>query len=385
MTPRTGPTQSAALGRLPELDILRGAAIVAVVYLHAYFSPWDVTSHREKTAMHVIHLFAHGAVPMFLFISGLLMARERPAPFGDFARKKWLRIGLPLAVWMVAALVYRAWHVDGWGDGTLWKDFALFNVSGQFYYLFVLALFYAAFFPARGWSQRRLAWLAAAAFAANLATIAWYSESTIAGDFATLAYRNPLTWAFFFTFGMYAGRRWESLEWTRRWLWPGLAAMAALAALYYVRGERSGYPVSYFSVEVFLFSCIGLAVYPAIVTSLAQSALRPALAPLRALGGYAFAIYLVHMPFFIGFATGELVSESHLQDDYWQLMNGIFIAGFVTATAAVVALGWLWPWGARMFLGIEPQRRGRRARVRSGLFEKPRIAQPRPPMTSADG
>lgn len=343
--------------RLTELDVLRGAAIIAVVYLHAYFSPWEVTPHRDETAMHIIHLFAHGAVPMFLFISGLLMARERPAPPAAFAYKKWLRIGLPLVVWMVAALAYRAVRADGWGDSTLWKDFALFNISGQFYYLFVLAIFYAAFFPVRGWSRWRLRWLAAGAFIANLATIAWYSGSTISGDFATLAYRNPLTWAFFFAFGLYAGRRWDSLDWTRRWLWPGLAAMAALLAVYYLRGERSGYPVSYFSVEVFLFSCAGLAVYPAVVLRLGQSVLRPALRPLRALGGYAFAIYLVHMPFFIGFVTDELVSGSRLQDDYWQLMNGIFLAGFLTAAAAVVAVGWLWPWGASVFLGIEPRKR----------------------------
>jgi peptidoglycan/LPS O-acetylase OafA/YrhL len=356
MSDPAGKPAPAASLHLQELDVLRGAAILAVVYLHAYFSPWDVTPHRDKTAMHVIHLFAHAAVPMFLFSSGLLMARERPAPFGEFARKKWLRIGVPLLFWMAAAFVYRAWRSDGWGDGTLWKDAALFNVSGQFYYLFVLAFFYVAFFPVRSWAPKRLGWLAAAALLANLATIAWYESSTISGDFATLAYRNPFTWAFFFAFGMYAGKRRENLEWTCRLIVPGLFVMAGLLAAYVIQGERWDYPVSYFSVVGFLFSGASLVVYPALVLTVASSAGRAVLVPFRALGRYAFAIYLVHMPFFIGYVTTELVSDSPAKDDYWQLMNAIFAVGFVTSLAFVAAVGWAWPWGARVLLGIEPRR-----------------------------
>ena len=342
--------------RLGELDILRGFAIIFVVYLHAYFSPWEVTPARDKLAMHAIHLFAHAAVPVFLFISGFLLARERESTFAAFLRKKAVRIGIPLVTWMFIAFVYRAWQEGGVDRGLL-KALALFDISGQFYYLFVLPVFYVAFFFVRHWPLRKLAWLALAAFVVNLATIAFYEQSTISGDFATLAYRNPLTWVFSFTFGLYAARRWASLEWTARWSWPGATGMGVLFAYYLWQGERGGgYPSSYFGVSVFLFSCLGLVVFPALLVqarSLAASAIF--LRPLQELGRYSFAIYLVHMPLSIGWLTTKVVSDSRLRDDYTQLMNGIFVVGFLGALVAVVALDVLVP-RSRIFLGIEPRR-----------------------------
>jgi peptidoglycan/LPS O-acetylase OafA/YrhL len=376
--PTMAPTRPPGAARyLPELDLLRGAAIVAVVYLHAYFSPWEVTPERDKAAMHLIHLFAHSAVPMFLFISGLLMARERQTAFGQFARKKWLRLGIPFVGWMAVAFVYRAWRTDAWADTTLWKDAALLNVSGQFYYLWVLAVCYVAFFPALWLSTRWLGWLAVGAFAANLATIAAYQSSTISGDFATLAYRNPFTWVAFFAVGLYAGRRSDSLAWARRWTAPALAAMAVLLVVYMARGEAKTYPVSYFSVVVFLFSCLALVAWSGMASALMASRVRAAAAPVRALGRYSFAIYLVHMPLFIGFVTEELVSGSSLQNDYWRLMHGIFAVGFVTSLAFVVLAGWLFPGPAQLLLGIEG--RGRRARGASPSASTPGPQTPAPP------
>ncbi len=342
--------------RLVEFDALRGIAIIFVVYLHAYFSPWGVTPERQKTAVHVIHLFAHTAVPVFLFASGFFLARERQASFAEFVRKKAVRIGIPLLAWMLVAFAYHAWDERGI-DHELVRNLVLFNISGQFYYLFVLCVFYLAFFFVRGWPVRRLGWLTLAAFAANLATIISYEHSTISGDFALFAYRNPLVWVFSFSFGLYASRRWRGIDWTARWLWPGLAAMAAVFAWYLWQGEEGGgYPVSYFGVSVFLFGCLSLVVFPAALHRLrAVRAGEFVMAPARALGRYAFAIYLVHMPLFIGYVTITFVSDSVVKDDYWNLMNGIFVVGLTTALAAVVAADLLFPKFARVFLGVEPR------------------------------
>jgi len=356
-----GPGLAPASSHLPEFDVMRGAAIVSVVYLHAYFSPWDVTPRRELVAMHVIHLFAHTAVPVFFFISAFLLARDTTPTFGLFVRNKLRRIYVPLLFWMAAAFVYRLWD-EGGASTELWKSAALFNVSGQFYYLVVLTIFYGGFSFLRDWPAGRLWLLAAMAFVVNLATIAYYQSSSLHGDFATLAYRNPLAWVFFYSFGYAAGRArglpfWEG--WPR---WPALAGMAGVLAVYVVQGERSdNYPVSYFGVSVFLFSCLTLVALPGSLVSLLRA--RPGrwmTAPFRWLSRYALPIYLVHMPFFIGYLTNRLVSDSSLNDDYFKLMNGLFVWGFTSSLAFVLVVERVAPRFAAEFMGLDPRRPGSR-------------------------
>ncbi|MFN8508568.1 MAG: acyltransferase [Dehalococcoidia bacterium] len=347
--------------RMPELDVLRGLAIVFVVYLHAYFRPWDVTPNRHKVAMHVIHLFAHAAVPAFLFMSGLLLARERNRGLAAFASRKLLRIGLPVAIWMTAALAYRLWREDTPARDLL-ADFVQFDISGQYYYVLVLITFYAALYPFRALSARTLGLAAIAAFAANLGTIAWYqwaiARHGLDGEFATWAYRNPLAWAAFPVAGLWAGRLADPIALARRVAPAALAAMVVLMALYLYRGEHDhAYPVSYFSVVTFLFSCCAI---PAALAAIAAGLPRRAFAflhPIGRLGRYAFAIYLVHMPFFVGYVTETFISDSRVQDDYWKLMNGIFVTGFATSFAAVWLAARILGPAAGPLLGVEPAAR----------------------------
>ncbi|MBI2766990.1 MAG: acyltransferase [Chloroflexi bacterium] len=342
--------------RMVEFDLMRGVAIVFVVYLHAWFSPWAVTPYRYKLAVQIVHLFAHSAVPAFLFISGYLISRDRSASFAQFLRRKVWRIGLPMVVWMAAAFAYRAWYLGQGLGWPIWKSLLLFDISGQFYYLFVLVVFYVALFPVRHWPAAWLAKLAAAAFVVNLVAIAYYDANNPVGDWATLAYRNPAIWVFYPLLGLWLGRRSEDLRVSGGWLAAGLAAMAALFAVYLVRGEKFGdYPVSYFGVTVFLFSACAVPVYAGLARRVAESRwLWPTAAPIGDLGRYAFAIYLVHMPFFVGYVTTELVSDSAVKDDYWRLMNGIFVVGFVSALAFVLVVGRIAPRAGALLLGIEP-------------------------------
>jgi len=347
----------AAASFIPEFDVMRGAAIVFVVYLHSYFSAWDVTPHREKLAMHVIHLFGHTAVPVFFFVSAFLLALDSTPSFRQFANRKLRTICVPLAFWMLASFAYHAWQ-DGGVTAQLVRSLALFDVSGQFYFLAVLVLFMAGFYFLRGASTALLGWLAIAAFAVNLGAILFYERSTISGDFAVLAYRNPAVWVFFYASGFYVGRRWRSLD-VLCGLWrPASLAMVAVGAAYLVQGEwLGGYPVSYFGLTVFLFSCTSLAVYPMLVRVLLRA--RAGVRLLRPVGGlskYAFAIYLVHMPFFIGWLTTKLVSQSALNDDYFKLMNALFVVGFCGALVFVMTAERLFPRVAGALLAIDNRR-----------------------------
>ena len=349
----------AAQTRLPELDVLRGTAIVAVVYLHAYFKAWPGVPPQEVLAVHAIHLFAHGAVPVFLFVSGFLLARERVTSPGDFAWRKLRRIYVPMLIWMGVAFVYRA-HLQGSVNGDILRSLALFDISGQYYYLAVLLILSTVFYAI---GRTRLAGsvtLPVAAFVLNLAAIAYYQRTGVSGTglSSILAYRNPVVWVFFFGFGLFAGRRAPSLAWTERWLWPGLAAMGGIAVLYFVIGERYAYPVSYFGVQIFLFSCCGLVCYPALIRMLLRSRLGTALiAPVRWLSQYAFPIYLVHMPLFIGWLTLKTVTEpGYFSNEYMKLMTALFVVGFAGALTFSIAVAQLLRQSAPILIGVQVRR-----------------------------
>lgn len=376
------PERTQRRRRVSEFDVMRGVAIVLVVYMHAWFSPWDVTPHHQKLAVHVIHLFGHSAVPVFFFMSAFLLARDASPSFKAFGSRKLRRIVVPTLFWMAAAFAYRLWQ-DGWSK-QLGIDLALFNVAGQYYYLVVLAFFMASFYFAGRIPDRGLNWLLATAFVVNLATVAYYERHAMSGEFATLAYRNPGMWVFSYTFGYWAGRRFESMNWTGRLALPALAAMAAVAAWYFVRGEVYGdYPVSYFGVTVFLFASLGLVVYPALVRLLLQSwAGRTITRPTLELSRYSFAIYLVHLPFFAGWLSNRLVGQSSLQNDYWRLMNTEFIVGITGSVLFVMLMARVAPAFSERFMGIEREQGQGPTRARAGArsgFAWPSLSRPQRP------
>jgi len=352
---QTDRVQRATRTRHNELDVLRGTAIVFVVFLHAYFSAWDGAPAHEVFVMHAIHLFAQGAVPVFLFVSGLLLAKSHGGSAADFAVRKLRRLYVPLLFWMIVALVYRM-QTEGGLSPTLVKSFLEFDISGQYYYLVVLLVLMVAFFAVARTPWAGSAWIPAISFVANLVTIFYYQHSTVDGTFAILAYRNPLVWVFFFSFGFYAGRRWPDLAWTDRLLLPAAAAMVAIAAYYFISGETGEYPISYFGIDLYLFSCCAMVGYTALIRRLGRSSAAALLMePFRRLSHYSFAIYLAHKPIFIVWLAGELINDGRFSHDYLELMTALFIVGFVSTLAFVVAVERIAPWFAATFVGIEPE------------------------------
>lgn len=341
----------------PEFDVLRGAAIVAVVYLHAYFTPWPGASRDGLILLHIAHLFAHGAVPLFLFVSAYLQAAGAPESPWQHLRRRALTIWAPVGLWMAAALAYRL-ATEGSSSG-LWRDLALFNISGQFYFVWLLLVFGLALTQAHRLPLRWLDATVVAAFVLNLAVIGWYeSHGHIDGLFATLAYRNPLAWVFFPLLGYRLGR--AGLTRPPAFARNGaLALMGAAGLVYLWMGAARGYwPVSYFGVTVFLFSAAAMLIYPLLALRLLES--TPVARPLAWLSRYSFPIYLVHLPFAIGLGTRELLGDGASWSNYWLLLHANAFVGLFVSLAVVRELEKLSPRVARIALGIRrrPRRTG---------------------------
>jgi len=358
--PITRPDRGA---RLLEFDVLRGVAIIAVVYLHAYFSPWPGVSEGGLVALRGVHLVAHGAVPLFLFAAAFLQARGGAEGLGQHLSRRTASTWAPIAIWMAATFAFRWW--DQGFSGTLLRDLALFDISGQFYFAWLLLVFGVGLTFAHRVPGRWLPWLVAGAFAVNLVTIAWYEwHTSIDGLFATLAYRNPLAWVFFPVFGYWLGRHGTTVL-PAKVRMAAIAGMVATAAVYFGRGVTGeAWPVSYFGVTVFLFSACGMVVYPYLASGLVRQA-RVA-RPLASLSRYAFPIYLVHVPFVMGFGTRELLGDGAEWSNYWALLHANAIVGLVVSLALVRQVALAAPRLAAVLIGVRkrsrlPGRHGPRA------------------------
>ena len=350
------PPPPHAFERVREFDALRGIAILFVIYLHAFFGPWSTTELHERRMLYLSLIVANSAVPVFLFMSGFLSARDRSSTFSELIESRPRRVAMPLALWMIAALGFEVWLAGGL-TRDLVQAFALFDIAGQFYYVLVLLVLTAALYPLRHVEDDRLKWVVIAAFAVNLAMIAYYQENPMTGFWWSIAYRNPLVWVFAFTFGLYIGRTRGHVRFSRAIITAAALGMVAIAGLYMLRGERTGeYPNSYFGVTVFLFGVLGFIVYPAGLRALDHTRLgRILLAPFVALAPYAFGIYLIHKPYFVGYLSDRLVTERFLEADasYMQFVIALFVVGAVGSIVAVLAMNTLFPRFSALMLGVE--------------------------------
>ncbi len=338
--------------RLPELDAMRGIAILFVIYLHSYFRLWPEVTEGERVTVGISHLFAHGAVPVFLFISGFLLGRDRSPSFGAFAWGRLRRIALPGLVWMVLALGYEVWSTGAF-TSDLVERFIFFDIEGQFYFLLVLAVLMTAGYPLRHASARNVGIATALAFLAGLFVTSWYERQEVTGDLAVFAYRDPSIWAFFFLFGLFACRYRGDISWGRRIEAGAGVGMLATLGFYLWQGEHGGYPTSYFGVVVFLFSSLGLVVYPALLRTLMRArGGRLVLAPFALLAPYAFGIFLVHKPYFLGWLSSRML-ETSFEDSWSRLMLANFVVGAAGAIVFVVLADRLFRRPSALLLGVD--------------------------------
>ncbi len=175
-TPRGTPSRATGL---EWLDLLRITAILAVVVVHAI----STATRSAGTGAHsaswwaadLINTACLWCVPVFVMVSGaLLLDPERRMPGGAFLRKRAVRIGIPLAFWIAAYLIFeRQFYGENVTFTSAWKGIANGDPYLQLYFLFIVAGL-TALTPVlrrliRHSSRRELWWLTAGALVFGLA------------------------------------------------------------------------------------------------------------------------------------------------------------------------------------------------------------------------
>ena len=324
---------------LPELDGLRGLAILAVVLYHS--SPRLV-----GTWLHPVAIWGWSGVTLFFFLSGLLITgnllatRDQPHYFHNFHARRILRIWpvyLLLLVWVYA---HAPWYVGG----SVWH--AVRTAPWWAYFLFLQNLFPLALPPALGptWAlaieeQYYFLWapavrwlrnpvllsipLAAAMVAAPLfrrAHFAWLTPTH------TLTHLDGLALGGLLAIGLH------TLKLSRRtWLALGLVSfIAGTVAVFTIAGGTAW-------LDTALSFGYGGAVLALATTVGARNPLHILLrrGPLAFYGKISYGLYMVHISVFIYMGWFDVKMTP-----YGTAGNLAIVAVRVAASTAVAAALW---------------------------------------------
>ena len=296
--------------QLPELDGLRGLAVLGVIFYHC--SP-----RLLGTWVHYASLWGWAGVNLFFVLSGflitsiLLQSLGKPRYFRNFYGRRALRI-LPVYV-LVLVVVYLS---APWFIGPTITE-AVKAAPWLAYIFFVQNLFHLALPPAIGptWSlaieqQYYLLWaplvrfmgrawmLAAVLLCAlvaspllRLANYHWLNPTH------TLIHLDGIAWGSLLALGLF------TLPLSRRaWLWVGLASLAlGIAAAATIAGGTS-----------FLDSALAVGFAGVVLASIASTGARNPInaalrrGPLAFYGHISYGLYMIHISVFIYFGWFDL-------------------------------------------------------------------------------
>lgn len=319
-TPVRGPA-----GRYPEIDVLKAAAILAVITIHSVRPFWlpDV-SELEKLVL----LATRFGVPAFLAASGFLYYSAAPIPFATI-RRRLRRVVVPYCFVSIAALAYGAFYPARLTSDSLVAGLLLGAFFGPYYYVFLLVGFIFSTWVLSRLSTAVVTWLSMVA----LATVfVW--ESRIAEmwrPFANLwEVRNPLLWAGWWLLGWSAAahRRTVSVSIARHrtaiaggWIVYTLAWALGLGS-----SVLTGRPARASVVLLILATIIGLVAV--------GSSLRATPRWLAQLSDWTYSLYLLH-PFCIYFVQDTVAPALGWSPAVWVPLSAV--AGFAGSLAVTMA------------------------------------------------
>lgn len=354
--PLTAPSGSAYH---PQLDILKGMAIVLVVAGHVLNrSPWPTPELREAAAWLVRWLYSFH-IPLFFLLAGALFKPPGPGGAWPYALRRYVRLMLPFGVY---ALLYRLAFYPGdpglgagmarlylWGNHTALAALPTQEVLWFFPCLLVLGLLALA---ARALLRQRPVVCLATLFAVQMAALWLWSGWDLRG--LTPYYLEvALVSLWFFALG-YLGRRRlaEPVPAPGRALRlvAALALSAVLAGLFATRPYESLdlLRLKLWEMPLMDLSALAGAAFCLLLAGALESGAARLAEALRLLGRASLPIFGMHMLVISAMLRWELAPL------WWlRLVLGFLLALLLPWALARLLLG-RWRYTRLVFLGESP-------------------------------
>jgi peptidoglycan/LPS O-acetylase OafA/YrhL len=324
---------------IPELQGLRGIAVLAVLFYHCH-------PRLEGTWIHYASLWGWAGVNLFFVLSGflitsiLLEARGKPRYFRNFYGRRALRIWPVYFLVLIVVYLNAPWFIGP----TVWN--AIKSAPWFAYIFFVQNLFNLALPPAIGptWSLAieeqyyfvwaplvrwvRAPWMLTIALVAALVASpvlrlghhAWLTPTH------TLIHLDGIAWGGLLAIGMH------TLGWSRR-LWLGLGVAGFVAGFACAATIAGG--------TAFLDSALAVGFAGMVLALIASTGARNPLnallrsGPLAFYGRISYGLYMTHISVFIYFGWFDL------KMDPYGIAGNLAVVAFRIVVCTAVAAG-LW-------------------------------------------
>jgi peptidoglycan/LPS O-acetylase OafA/YrhL len=311
--------------RQPPIDVIKAAAILAVVVIHSLRPFWlpDV-SEAEKMVL----LATRFGVPAFLAASGFLYYSREAIPLSVIGRRL-RRVVVPYCFVSLAAFAYGWYHPKRLTAGSFSEGLLLGAFFGPYYYVFLLVGFIFATWALSRLPPPLVAWLSAGALVAVAARETWTPEMW--KPFRSLwQVRHPVLWAGWCLLGWTAAAHRDAVNarMTRHRVAIVTACVgyAVLWAFALGTGVLTGRPART-SVVVLIFATIcGLYAL--------GSGRGGSPAWVERLSDWTYSLYLLH-PFFIYYVQDAVAPALGLAPAVWVPLSAL--AGLAGALAVTVA------------------------------------------------
>lgn len=352
-----------AKGRLPELDSLRGIAILGVLMVHATsIAVGSLENSMSKTVYIVLNTLSLFCVPAFIFLSGFVLLYQyfdkpmTPRALGDFYLKRFKQLVIP---YVVISLGYElAVHVM---SGKAWEPMEMLHQFGEhllygksyahLYYVIITIQLYVLFplLLLLFRKLRSLAWMAVL-----IGFVIQWSFYLMNREYWHLASKGSWSFTYFFIFmlGAYLGMKRlldskrEDESDTRQGASILTKVAAAIVGLMWVAATtgflwmyidlRTGGPVPegyWFEVGYQLYTLLTTIVLLRVCVALNGNAISRSIAKiLQQLGALSFGIYLIH-PLFL------ILYRRYVPESGWPPLYHSWIAGsYITALGVSIVV-----------------------------------------------
>ncbi|MHA0856071.1 acyltransferase [Paenibacillus sp. CMAA1364] len=315
--------------RIVEIELLRGLAFLAVALQHsiAHFAYVDGVTFGDGVMMTVLLMLAKFAVPVFIFITGMVLFYNYDGPFQyiPFLKKRAKDIIVPYIFW---SLVYFYLNY-GWHQGLLGQSWKWFNMlftgktSYHLWYVVMIVPFYLLFPIFRNIvlkvRNKLPLWACLSSLVAVGILYVWLTgQVTAIGNlmstveipvltamFTKYADRNFLYFFFYFLLGACAGLRpdlWKKWIIQGRWIYISTFCVLFIYYVNLVIGSFRtpvGLQINFYAVSlirplmvIFLLSSTGV-IYM-FASWMKEKGGQRSNAFILSIGRYSYGAYLVH-------------------------------------------------------------------------------------------